>query len=239
MEVVGLREFEKTKEAAPAFGPRLGGGAPGARPAQDGQLAGAHRVSRAGSRTHQNALRAERARSSRACAFAPSMTTVTFSWEVHSSNPIVGIINLYAKDGVAASRIARRAQMSVPPRRPSHVHRLEDVAGSIGAHLTTRRARRCALTLGRACCPHALTRLWTRPQPCCAGHLSVDIMRVIERRFQASRPAPLSISSPPSSPTLCGRRMRAALRVALATPRMSGALRRRDPHLLSPLSYAH
>jgi hypothetical protein len=108
------------------------------------------------------------------------------------------------------------------------------------AHLTARRARVSALTRGRACCPHAPARLRTRPQPprlrgTHPGHgHGVAISR--ERRLRRRRGPPRLLPLPPSSSTLCGRRMRAALCATMVTSRMSGASRRRDPHPLSPTS---
>ena len=91
------------------------------------------------------------------------LRAATLSWEMHSSNPIVGMVNLYADGGVAASRIVRDilTHSSEPgPEQSASRHRLEDFAGlhrSLPHHPPSAHARSPAARLA------ARMRLVARP----------------------------------------------------------------------------
>ena len=127
-----------------------------ARPAHDGQRAGAICASRAGCRTHEAPL-AQRVRNSRACASCISHENGDVFLGDALLHPGRHLLHQPQRHGGADVFAHLRDLLTEhwPRRRPRTSMARKIWLPFTRAYLTTRRARHSALTRGRACCPHA------------------------------------------------------------------------------------
>jgi len=90
---------------------------------------------------------------------APPMTTVTLSWEVHSFILVGRPHQPRRHDSTNIFALARDVLTRASPGGDVVCHWLDDVANLHQSLTSPPDERARALTRGRACCPHALTRL--------------------------------------------------------------------------------